>query len=251
MLGVPVGVDPGADLFGVEADQAADLDVGDAPFGNEPAEVTGAAAELFGELEAVQAATAAWEADGMGVTVLRRADTFARMTVRHPSGDEVRVDLAADARHHEPATMSLGPVISKAEAVGSKVAARSAGARPATTWMSPASWPAAATALPTCCASALTPKAVGLEGVAAGECEAVTLECAEPDGRHPRCLRGPSRLPAGRRDGPLRVTTGRSTLLTGHVLTCHTHLHPHRHAIFVVTVIHRYCPLLTAHHFAP
>ncbi len=73
--------------------------------------------------EAVQAATAAWEAEGMQVTVLRRADTFARMTVRHPSGSEVRVDLAADARHHEPATMSLGPVISEAEAVGSKVAA--------------------------------------------------------------------------------------------------------------------------------
>jgi hypothetical protein len=73
--------------------------------------------------EAVQAATAAWEAEGLQVTILRRAGTFARLLVRHPSGSEVRVDLAADARRQAPATMSLGPVISEAEAVGSKVAA--------------------------------------------------------------------------------------------------------------------------------
>ncbi|MST33718.1 hypothetical protein GHK86_13450 [Acidimicrobiaceae bacterium USS-CC1] len=73
--------------------------------------------------EAVQAATTAWEAEGMHVTVLRRAGTFARMALRHPSGSEVHVDLAADARRHAPATMSLGAVISETEAVGSKVAA--------------------------------------------------------------------------------------------------------------------------------
>jgi hypothetical protein len=104
--------------------------------------------------EAVRAATAAWEADGMHVTILRRANTFARVTLRHPSGNEVHVDLAADARRHAPATMSLGPVINETEAVGPRWRPSSAGARPATTSTSPASWPAAATTPPTCCASA-------------------------------------------------------------------------------------------------
>jgi hypothetical protein len=64
------------------------------------------------------------------------------------------------------------------------------------------------------------------------------------------CLRGPSRLPAARRDGPLRVTTGRSILLTGDVLTCHTHLHPRSHLIFFLTTNVPYWPSFTDPNFA-
>lgn len=46
----PVAVEPACDLKGVEADELADLEVGDSPVRDEPAKVAGAGAELFGEL---------------------------------------------------------------------------------------------------------------------------------------------------------------------------------------------------------
>jgi hypothetical protein len=43
-------VEPAADLLGVKADEFADLEIGDATFGDETADVAGAGAEPFDEL---------------------------------------------------------------------------------------------------------------------------------------------------------------------------------------------------------
>jgi len=42
-------VEPAGDLGGVEVDELADLQVGDAPFGDEAADVTGGDAELLAD----------------------------------------------------------------------------------------------------------------------------------------------------------------------------------------------------------
>jgi len=49
-MGRPVLAEAASDLRGVEADELADLQVRDASFGDEAADVTGGDAELFGEL---------------------------------------------------------------------------------------------------------------------------------------------------------------------------------------------------------
>ena len=47
---VAVGVDPGVDLGGVEAEEVAPLDEGDAAFGDEASDVADVDAEVAGEL---------------------------------------------------------------------------------------------------------------------------------------------------------------------------------------------------------
>jgi len=50
VLRMAAQVEPVGDLCRIEADELADLQVGDAPFGDEAAHVTGGDAELLGEL---------------------------------------------------------------------------------------------------------------------------------------------------------------------------------------------------------
>jgi hypothetical protein len=74
--------------------------------------------------QAVAAASTAFEQAGCDVTVIRRAETFARLrVVDRVTGQEGSVDLAADARSTPPALLAIGPVLSEEEAVASKVAA--------------------------------------------------------------------------------------------------------------------------------
>ena len=47
-------VEPRCDVGWVESDQPADFDVGDSPFGDEPADVTVACSEMAGELVDVE-----------------------------------------------------------------------------------------------------------------------------------------------------------------------------------------------------
>lgn len=74
--------------------------------------------------EAVDEVSKVYTDAGFTVTVGRRADTFARL---HVSSDEpagsATVDLAADFRRFEPVILTVGPVLSENDAVGSKVAA--------------------------------------------------------------------------------------------------------------------------------
>jgi predicted nucleotidyltransferase component of viral defense system len=73
--------------------------------------------------EAVSAARAAFEHAGLEVEVGQQAETFARLYVLDAQGQRASVDLAADPRSTPPAQMSIGPVLSEVDAVGSKVAA--------------------------------------------------------------------------------------------------------------------------------
>ena len=72
---------------------------------------------------AVEAVSKAYRRDGLEVTVVRQAETFARLQVIDPrSGKVGTVDLAADFRDREPVSLSVGPVLAEHDAVASKVA---------------------------------------------------------------------------------------------------------------------------------
>jgi hypothetical protein len=74
--------------------------------------------------DAVTAVIGALEAEGMEVTVVARAGTFARLLVTDPAGGEPdKVEVAADWRSHEPVTLEIGPVLHADDAVANKMAA--------------------------------------------------------------------------------------------------------------------------------
>lgn len=58
---------------------------------------------------------------GHSVDEVRRAPQFARLQITTESGQAVDMDLAVDWRELEPVTLSVGPVLSLEDAVGSKV----------------------------------------------------------------------------------------------------------------------------------
>lgn len=61
--------------------------------------------------------------DGYGVEAVRRAAQFAQLRVTTPQGELVDVDLGVDWRAEPAAVLSVGPVLSVADAVGNKVSA--------------------------------------------------------------------------------------------------------------------------------
>ena len=65
----------------------------------------------------------ALRASGYGVEAGRRSDQFARLQVRAPNGQQVDIDMGMDWREAEPVILSIGPVLSLADAVGNKVSA--------------------------------------------------------------------------------------------------------------------------------
>lgn len=74
--------------------------------------------------DAVEALVEAYQRAGLEVTVVRRAETFARLRAVDPeTGTEGSVDLAADFRGHEPTLLDVGPVLAEDDAVAAKVAA--------------------------------------------------------------------------------------------------------------------------------
>jgi hypothetical protein len=74
---------------------------------------------------AVNTVVDAYRQAGLDVTVVRQAETFARLQVVDPSSArEGSVDLAADRRDSEPARLSFGPVLAETDAVATKVAHR-------------------------------------------------------------------------------------------------------------------------------
>lgn len=60
---------------------------------------------------------------GLEVVEVRNAPQFANFSVTSPTGQTVEVDLGVDWRAAEPVTLSIGPVLSLQDAVGSKVVA--------------------------------------------------------------------------------------------------------------------------------
>jgi hypothetical protein len=79
-----------------------------------------------GEFEdAVNAVTVALEAASMAVTVVARGETFARLVLTGPAGedDPDKVELAADWRSHDPVMLEIGPVLHPDDAVANKMAA--------------------------------------------------------------------------------------------------------------------------------
>jgi len=60
---------------------------------------------------------------GLEVVERRSAPQFANFSVTSPTGQTVEVDLGVDWRAAEPVTLSVGPVLSLEDAVGSKVIA--------------------------------------------------------------------------------------------------------------------------------
>ena len=60
---------------------------------------------------------------GLEVVERRSAPQFANFSVTSPTGQTVEVDLGVDWRAAEPVTLSIGPVLSLEDAVGSKVVA--------------------------------------------------------------------------------------------------------------------------------
>lgn len=72
--------------------------------------------------EAVRRAVAAWEAEGMSVTVVKQAGTFARFYVA--SGHtEMKVEMSHDWRADPPVILDVGPVLSRDDAVANKMTA--------------------------------------------------------------------------------------------------------------------------------
>lgn len=66
---------------------------------------------------------AAMREAGLVVVARRSAPQFANFSVTSPTGQTVEVDLGVDWRAAEPVTLSIGPVLSLEDAVGSKVVA--------------------------------------------------------------------------------------------------------------------------------
>jgi Nucleotidyl transferase AbiEii toxin, Type IV TA system len=79
----------------------------------DPAAFESAVEELTGELRRA----------GYDVDEVRRAPQFAQLRVTTADGRSVDMDLAVDWREREPVTLSVGPVLSIEDAVGSKVGA--------------------------------------------------------------------------------------------------------------------------------
>jgi hypothetical protein len=72
---------------------------------------------------AVDSVVAAYRQAGLDVTVVRRAETFARLQAVDPGSARAgSVDLAADRRASDPARLSIGPVLAETDAVATKVA---------------------------------------------------------------------------------------------------------------------------------
>ena len=78
-------------------------------------------ADLF--VAAVERLVAAYHADGLRAEVVRQAPAFARIAVTDDHGAQATADLGVDHRLFPPAKMAVGPVLSEADAVGSKVGA--------------------------------------------------------------------------------------------------------------------------------
>lgn len=78
-------------------------------------------ADLFAA--AVERLVAAYRADGLRAEVVRQAPAFARIAVTDDHGAQAKADLGVDHRLFPPAKMAVGPVLSEADAVGSKVGA--------------------------------------------------------------------------------------------------------------------------------
>jgi hypothetical protein len=72
---------------------------------------------------AVDRLVAAYRADGLRTEVARQAPAFARLVVTDEQGRTAKADLGVDHRSLPPAPMAVGPVLSEADAVGSKVGA--------------------------------------------------------------------------------------------------------------------------------
>ncbi|MET3923193.1 nucleotidyl transferase AbiEii/AbiGii toxin family protein [Arthrobacter sp. UYEF20] len=70
-----------------------------------------------------QRLAAAMRERGLEVVEVRNAPQFANFSVASPTGQIVEVDLGVDWRAAEPVTLSIGPVLSLEDAVGSKVVA--------------------------------------------------------------------------------------------------------------------------------
>ncbi|MHB1173268.1 MAG: nucleotidyl transferase AbiEii/AbiGii toxin family protein [Lacisediminihabitans sp.] len=79
----------------------------------DPAAFDSAVEELIGELRRA----------GYDVDDVRRASQFAQLRVTTVEGRSVDMDLAVDWREREPVTLSVGPVLSVEDAMGSKVSA--------------------------------------------------------------------------------------------------------------------------------
>ncbi|WUJ72249.1 nucleotidyl transferase AbiEii/AbiGii toxin family protein [Kribbella soli] len=73
--------------------------------------------------EAVEQLVTAYRASGLTIEVARQVSTFARLVVMDDDGTTAKADLAVDHRLLPPTTTSLGPVLSEADAIGSKVGA--------------------------------------------------------------------------------------------------------------------------------
>ncbi len=72
---------------------------------------------------AVDAVVDAYRRAGLDVTVVRQAETFARLQAVDPDSARAgSVDLAADRRGSDPAHLSIGPVLAESDAVATKVA---------------------------------------------------------------------------------------------------------------------------------
>jgi hypothetical protein len=69
--------------------------------------------------EAVDHVVTAYRAAGLDAEVARRAPLFARLVVESVA----KVDLGVDHRQQPPVSMEVGPVLSEADAIGSKVGA--------------------------------------------------------------------------------------------------------------------------------
>ncbi|MEU4394780.1 nucleotidyl transferase AbiEii/AbiGii toxin family protein [Kribbella sp. NPDC023855] len=77
--------------------------------------------ELFAK--AVERLSVAYRADGLDVVVARQAPLFARLVVTAEDGTTAKADLGVDHRSHPPVELAVGPVLSEADAVSSKVGA--------------------------------------------------------------------------------------------------------------------------------
>lgn len=72
---------------------------------------------------AVDRLVAAYHADGLRAAVVRQAPAFARIAVTDEHGAQAKADLGVDHRRFPPVPLEIGPVLSEADAVGSKVGA--------------------------------------------------------------------------------------------------------------------------------
>jgi hypothetical protein len=73
--------------------------------------------------EGVDAAVAAYRAAELEVAIEIRNSSFARIYLRAPGGEQVRVEFGVDWRAHPPVTLSVGPVLHQDDAVANKVTA--------------------------------------------------------------------------------------------------------------------------------